>query len=75
MFRILLLLCLFAYIAEGQYKKVPDPPKKKHFPDADKWIQQIHKEGLIGYARDKKVQKASKPVVQEETNVESEKTE
>lgn len=70
MFRLLLLLCLFAYIAEGQYKNVPDPPKKKYFPESDKWIQQIHKEGLIGYARDRKVKKAEKKseTTQEDNN-------
>ena len=49
--RIMLILGLIGYIAEGKYKDVPDPPKIK---TNDALIRKIHKEGVIGYVKQKK---------------------
>ena len=47
--RVMLILGLIGYIAEGKYKDVPDPPKKKYFKNSDEFINKIHQEGLIRY--------------------------
>ena len=52
--RVIIILGFIGYVAEGKYKDVPDPPKKKYFKNSDEFINKIHKEGLIGYTDYKK---------------------
>lgn len=51
--RVMVILGFIGYVAEGKYKDVPDPPKKKYFKNSDQFINKIHKEGLIGYSKQK----------------------
>ena len=71
--RVMLILGLIGYIAEGKYKDVPDPPKKKYFKNSDEFINKIHREGLIGYTdynKKKKEVKDKKKEEEEKTNAE-----